>query len=143
MPVAVASSQVVAYEGLIYFLGGRETDATATTHLPTSVVQVFDTNDYTWVASSDPDSLIPPLPLPRASAGPALEINGKLAIFGGRELPLGTHDALVVDTILLYDPYDATWMDADVTLPIPLVVSWPVLYGDDVLLPGGTSLTGK
>ena len=85
---------------------------------------------------------MPPLPLPRFNAGPAIEVDGKIAVFGGRTRPPG-EPGRIDDTIILYDIAAATWGVADVTLAPGLASSYPLEFGPNVLLVGGAAVAGQ
>jgi hypothetical protein len=106
-------------------------------------VQVYDPVIDTWTNSSDPGSVLVPMPEGRSGAGRAIWYAGEFYIFGGQTrtgasaLPGGVYDRVDV-----YDPAANSWR-----LEAPMGTgrhgTTPARYGSRIFLVGGGEVSGS
>ncbi|MEP7148481.1 MAG: kelch repeat-containing protein [Acidobacteriota bacterium] len=126
MPTPRCHLAVVALGGLIYALGGTNTNGS----IKYATVEIYDPSTDTWTAA-------PSMPTGRQDLG-AVGLNGILYTVGGWEAAL-SHEML--DVVESYDPVDKTWTSR-APMPTPRSGMFVgVLKGLLIAVGGGTNET--
>lgn len=122
LPAARDHLVVASYDGVVYALGGRDTDVDAVR----GEVWAFDPEDGVWRERE-------PMPTPRGGAMAGV-VGGRIVVVGGEGNP--DHPRGVFDDAEAYDPVADSW-EVLAPMPTPRHGTGAVGIGDTLYVPGG------